>query len=516
MLANRDRFANIKKRYENQRAAPPKPKPKPVEKDSDTTKTTHTYTINSNDTLKSTTQIPSIPPKPSKNSMFSFSNGSMLSKIFGKSKLDLNIVPEVSKNSSTSSRSVKDEFSRTLYSFPERQTAISISTRKSNRHDSYSIHSGESSIKVMNVVILGGSVAGISAAHYIETLCNKSVKITIVEPQEKIFLKTGALAAIMDTTNAQGLLINNPKIFKHNHNTIVRAKATNVSKDHVELHNGEKLYFDSLIIASGCSYPSPASYSSYKSKAAQDMIINYFNVIVKAKVILVIGGGSSGVEVCLRISKEYPTKKIILAHHESFVLNANFSDSYRKKIHNKLIDAGITMMMNDHVKIPEYSNYGFPPKGRWIETRTAKENAHILTPRDNFINVNQCMQVLGYRNIFAIGDVNSIRGEKTIDRAKSQANVVAKSIFVWTEAKLRGYSLKKFKPIQWSPDSKMSLQSLKDMEIYCKDNHIHNEYIPTYKVNLKLIEYEVSVRKVDEIKKVYKIFDEEYNIPGPM
>ena len=63
-------------------------------------------------------------------------------------------------------------------------------------------------------------------------------------------------------------------------------------------------------------------------------------------------------------------------------------------------------------------NTSFLRNGKW-------ENA---TDEKGFIRVNSCLQVEGESSIFAVGDVNSIPGEKLAQVATKQAEIAAKNI----------------------------------------------------------------------------------------
>ena len=47
----------------------------------------------------------------------------------------------------------------------------------------------------------------------------------------------------------------------------------------------------------------------------------------------------------------------------------------------------------------------------------------------NFLCVNEYLQVQGHKNIFAAGDINNIKEEKTAQSAEKQARLVVKNIY---------------------------------------------------------------------------------------
>ncbi|OLY83648.1 Apoptosis-inducing factor-like protein [Smittium mucronatum] len=498
------------KRYEDQLAEPPKvKKPQVPEKN------------------RVTIQIPE--KQKAKASMFNFSNLSLIPKMFNsgspnkKSKSQKSLV-ESDPPKSPDYPSIKESLNSLTLNNTFTEDTLSFETVPSTESQPY------------RVVILGASIAGISAAKNIVQLCKNQAKITIIEPQEKCLIKPAILSAVMDYTTVDSLIIPYNSIFSDSKNRIIRAKPVSISPTHVTLHNQSEIPFDSLIIATGLSYPCPVSPPSFSLTATNSMLKSFFIGITNSKCILVIGGGPTGCEAAERIVTEFLGKSVVLIHDRPMLLDSNYPSSYRKKLAERLIKFGVDVILNDHANIDNSPNYGYPPKGRWIETKSqkmlfsdiqincsggrgnseflkslsSKSSSPIIDPETSCINVNINLQVSSYNNIFAIGDVNNIDGIKNIERARSQAATVSKTIKQYVHMHLKGKDPYRIRPYAWVPDSKAAYDSLvPNSRSSPVSDSVMSFSIGSGRSKSSSSEpyYEqLSTRKLDEIKLVRKIF----------
>ncbi|PVZ98436.1 hypothetical protein BB558_005562 [Smittium angustum] len=420
---------------------------------------------------------------------------------------------------------------RSLYSPGKSESAYSGSVFSEN----VSIVSSVTASNALRVLIVGGSVSGIYLTKYLERKCGSGVKITILEQNENILLKFGAFAAAMDPTLAPHLIIGNKNMFKYSHNEVIKSTATSITPEYVETQDGKTIYYDVLVIASGSRYSSPCEIVGKGSVETKENLKTYFKYLQTSKSLVIIGGGASGIELALRVVKENLLNKITLIHDESMILNEEYPESYRNKIQKKLENEGIELILNDKAKIESGKNYGYPIKGRWLETESGKMvfsdmqvdctgpvgNSEFVKSLNNdlmkvvdeergFIRVNRYLQVIGQTKIFAIGDCNNICGIKTIDRAKSQAETVSETIHNWQVQFAEGKSYLEENPQVWTIDSNEAYMSIKNNELdevrkASSTNHrLLNEAIS------KKAPPEITTRKADNIKQIYKVIGVEF------
>ncbi|OMJ24879.1 Apoptosis-inducing factor-like protein [Smittium culicis] len=395
-----------------------------------------------------------------------------------------------------------------------------------------SIVSENTSSNAMNIVIIGCSIAGLYSSKYLEKNCGSGVRITIIEPNERLYFKPGSFSACFDTTLAPHLSIPLNKLFKYSHNKLKTDRVTKVFDDYVETENGETIYYDALVIASGGIYSCPNKMTGNDVKETTEKYKVYFKELHRAKSLLILGGGPTGVELALRAFKEKNIEKITIVHDECMILDENYSEAYRKKIQSKLEIEGVELLLNDKAKIKKGENYGYPVKGRWLETESGKmifsdiqvdctgitassdfmmglnTDHNQVTDKDcGFIRVNRYLQVIGHPKMFAIGDVNNIGGLKVIERAKSQAETVATTIYQWLKQYNKGSNtITSIEPCTWSIDSEMAYLSIKNNELDEdeEDNGFHGRKLLNESMKSK-VEPEIKTRKADDLKTIYKL-----------
>ncbi|OMJ23952.1 Apoptosis-inducing factor-like protein [Smittium culicis] len=395
-----------------------------------------------------------------------------------------------------------------------------------------SIVSENTSSNAMNIVIIGCSIAGLYASKYLEKNCASGVRITVIEPNKRLYFKTGSFSACFDTTLAPHLSVPLDKLFKYSHNKLKNDRVTKVFDDYVETENGETIYYDALVIASGSIYSCPNKMTGNDVKKTTDKYKEYFKELHRAKSLLILGGGPTGVEFALRAFKEKNIEKITIVHDECMILDENYSEAFRKKIQSKLEIEGVELLLSDKAKITKGENYGYPVKGRWLETEAGKmifsdiqidctgilanssfmeglnTDHNKVTDKDcGFIRVNRYLQVIGHPKMFAIGDVNNIGGLKVIERAKTQAETVATTIYKWLKQYNQGSnSISSIEPCSWNIDSEMAYISIKNNELdeADEDDGFHGRKLLNESMKSK-VEPEIKTRKASDLKAIYKL-----------
>ncbi|PVU89001.1 hypothetical protein BB561_005607 [Smittium simulii] len=389
----------------------------------------------------------------------------------------------------------------------------------------------ETDLASFKVVVIGGSVTGIYFSKMLESTCKKKVKITIIEPSANLYFKSASFSGIMDSTMAEYLFIPLSKVFKYSHNTIVKNSVVGVNQEYVETDDGKNIYYNALIIATGTTYPTPCSLSNPLSGGPEKIFIEYFQKIRASKSAVIVGGGSSGVELALRILKERAIENLTIIHDEPLLLNENYSESYRNKIQARIISQGAEVILNDKAKLKNEINYGYPLKGRWLASESGKmfftdiqfdctgpimansqflkalntSQNKIFDGEKKFVKVNRYLQIIGYDKIFAIGDVNNIDGIKCISRSRSQSNTVVETIKNWIENISENDEIRNIPPQIWGIDSNQAYISIKNNEL---DEEKPNKNYDPGLLNKSLVSKgnsEIELRKADDIKYYYKL-----------
>ena len=224
-----------------------------------------------------------------------------------------------------------------------------------------------------------------------------------------------------------------------------QALITGVTSDgttgEITLADGEKVAFDYAILGTGSSYggiKSTATTLELKSDRLISLTAQKA-LIEAAESVVVVGGGSVGVEVAAAVSETFPGKKVTLLASGSRLLE-RFDDKASEyattwlsgkggveiKTGERVVDWGVNsgeineMPAVGTVKTAsggEYSGLIFKCLGVKANTGAfAASLAEKLTPQGAIV-VNSMLQVEGMSNVFAAGDVAATSEEKTANYA---------------------------------------------------------------------------------------------------
>ncbi|EFN60120.1 hypothetical protein CHLNCDRAFT_133478 [Chlorella variabilis] len=211
------------------------------------------------------------------------------------------------------------------------------------------------------------------------------------------------------------------------------------------LISGETLDFDYALLCTGSSYPSGVK---------PDMTKLQDRAITAAKTVVVVGGGSVGVEVASEVADAFPDKKVtIVASGDLLDRMAPSAQQYAEewmKKHNVEVLTGERISdwggLDDNMPAAATlktssgrtlaADLAFKCVGVTPATGTyaASLSSEQLGPR-GAIEVYPTLQVKGWRNVFAAGDCNSIAEEKTAAMAGLSALAAAGNIIALDSGK---------------------------------------------------------------------------------
>jgi NADH dehydrogenase FAD-containing subunit len=164
-----------------------------------------------------------------------------------------------------------------------------------------------------NIVILGGSYGGVSAAHYllkhaVPQLPDKaSHQVILVSTSSQIMCRPACPRALIsdDMFNQEKLFVSIPKAFEQYPEGSFRfIHGTATELDHINrtvsvsfaVGNTEKIDFHALVIATGASTPSPLLSLNGDVDFLRSNWTAFRKALPTAKSIVVVGGGPAGVE----------------------------------------------------------------------------------------------------------------------------------------------------------------------------------------------------------------------------
>ena len=297
----------------------------------------------------------------------------------------------------------------------------------------------------MKIVIIGGGYAGTALAKELDPDCD----VTLIEKREHFFHNSGSLRAAVDVRWMRKLFIPYDYLLKRG--KILNGKVVDVKPDEVVLEDGQHLKFDALVLATGSNYPFPAKMASDLVTEAEAEVRLVNERVAQAKSILLIGAGPVGIELAGEIANLYPGKTVTLIDPGERLLPA-FNPKLGEQLHSGLRGMGVKVLLGERlVKMPTASNATqtvqpsmqtyLTEKGTRIEAdlhflcfgmqmNTGYLQPHFgnLLDERKQVKVNSYLQVQGYKNIFAIGDIVNTGEPKLITTADAHANLVAENL----------------------------------------------------------------------------------------
>ncbi|KAI1109030.1 hypothetical protein F5Y14DRAFT_456428 [Nemania sp. NC0429] len=310
-----------------------------------------------------------------------------------------------------------------------------------------------------NIVIVGGSFAGVGTAHRVlkqaaKQLPSGSFKITLVSQDSHLYWSIASPRGIISGQLSDDQLFQPiaPGFTQYPAGSFefVLATATGIDVDKKTLEvvdpegNAKAIAYDYLLLGTGARANAGAPFKSLGSTEKTKAALHEYQAKIKAaKKIVVVGAGPTGVEVAGELAFEYGlSKEITLITSGPAVLDdrpANMSNTSKKhlealkvnvrlntKVEDTIVSAGgaqeLTLsggekLITDLV-IP---TYGVTPNSSFIP-------AKFLDPK-GFVNVDEYFRVKGAEGVFAIGDVANIDGPQLL-YVEKHADHMAKNLIL--------------------------------------------------------------------------------------
>ncbi|KAJ3515585.1 hypothetical protein NLJ89_g1666 [Agrocybe chaxingu] len=300
-----------------------------------------------------------------------------------------------------------------------------------------------------NIVVVGGGNAGIPIFNALsEKLTASEAKIILVTPRGHF---TSLPATLRMVVTSEGDLENSvlmpfPPTFNQGNRKVVLAKVVSIQDDKaagrfVTLDNGENIEFSVLVLAPGSKWEGPIDFPENRD-GQLEWIRNWRNDFAKAKSIVLVGGGSVGVELSGELKDTFPNKAITIVHGQPFLLNQAYPESFRKDMGKRVTKRGTRLVLNDYVDdfIPKEGKVitrkgTVIPADLVVATRGPKPNTEFIESlgpdalnSTGFVKVRQTLQLANHPRIFAAGDVIDVAEEKQAAKTTAHAAVVVANV----------------------------------------------------------------------------------------
>ncbi|KAJ2458939.1 hypothetical protein GGI02_005946, partial [Coemansia sp. RSA 2322] len=265
------------------------------------------------------------------------------------------------------------------------------------------------------------------------------LKVTLVDQRTHYVHAIGFPKALVDDKFASKTFLSFSGFFEpDSKHQFINSRLREV-KDahHLELENGEQLYFDYLVLATGGKAPGPINVSATGKDEGLEEIGRLRAGLEEANSVLVVGGGAVGVEVAGFVAATFPDKKVTLVHSGKRLLPSNFREGVSNGAVAKLGQVGVNVVLNERVDLP--ADFGHNAHiGRQVLVGSSgaeyesdvqilavgfKVNSEFLRPLETkiggllhiedgpgFIRVRPTLQLDSdmFPNIFVPGDANNL------------------------------------------------------------------------------------------------------------
>ncbi|XP_021423415.1 apoptosis-inducing factor 2 isoform X1 [Oncorhynchus mykiss] len=251
------------------------------------------------------------------------------------------------------------------------------------------------SVDNVHVVVVGGGFGGTAAA---QQLKSRGIPFTLIDLRDAFHHNVAALRAAVQSGFAQQTFIPYLKTFGEN---FLQGRVIWVDpvSQTVALDGGKEVHYSHLILCTGTDGPFPGKYNMVASY--QTAIQKYEDIVKEVQAagsVLVVGGGSTGVEMAAEIKTEYPDKKVILIHSRVGLADPELLPSVRQQAKEVLLEKGVELLLD----------------GCLAENGSLKVNVHL--------------QVEGYDNVYAVGDCANVNEPKMAYHAGLHAGVAVANI----------------------------------------------------------------------------------------
>lgn len=293
------------------------------------------------------------------------------------------------------------------------------------------------------VAVIGGGYGGTLVAEALD----ETADVILIDPRDAFVNVAASLRALTQPDWASNAFFAYETLLRRGRH--VRDRAVSVDGSGVTLSDGSRVEADFIVLATGSSYSYPARprlIDAGVADALRDLRATH-EQLTRAERVLILGAGPVGLELSGEIREVWPDKRVIIVDRSSEVL-PGYLPGVRDDLHQQLETLGIDLRLNTSITDLPSTREGtfgtftvtttagseisadiwFRSFGSRANTDYLADGALItLSPRGT-VPVNAELNVVGYENVYALGDIADLADPKMATWAQTQAAVVVDNI----------------------------------------------------------------------------------------
>jgi apoptosis-inducing factor 2 len=291
------------------------------------------------------------------------------------------------------------------------------------------------------VVVIGGGYGGAAVAKALDS----EMDVIVIDPRDAFVNSAGSLRALAQPDWAPNMFY--PFDTMLTRGKAIRDRAVSVDRTGVTLSSGQRVDADYIVLATGSNYAFPAKPDADLTSDSLETLQRTHKELAGADHVLILGAGPVGLELAGETKEVWPEKRVTVIDPATELL-PGFLPSVREDLEQQLAELGIEVRLGTLLSEPPPV-----PSGKLgsftVSTTTGEEiTANIwfqafgvalnsdfladgklisLTPQGE-VPVTPTLNVQGYDNVFALGDITALGEKKMAGYAMQHADVVTKNI----------------------------------------------------------------------------------------
>ncbi|QRW13462.1 apoptosis-inducing factor A [Ceratobasidium sp. AG-Ba] len=286
---------------------------------------------------------------------------------------------------------------------------------------------------IKNIVVVGTGGGGLALVHGLQKKINpKTHRIVVVEKRDYYAHWPALIRAAITSEGSfdEASLVPNDRVFDPKTVRVVRSTAKSISSSEVTTESGESIPYNYLVLATGSIWTGPMNIPDTRA-AALEHLRAFQQELKAAQHVVVVGGGTSGVEYAGEIRHYHPDKKVTIVHGGKELLGKSYTPNFRHSLHDALKKMGAEVVFSDKLSatvIPE-GGYVTTANGKRIRADLVvnaiggKINTEVVKTLD------ETVVTIGCQNVWALGDIIEWPEQKMVLKAvRGHAPIVLKNL----------------------------------------------------------------------------------------